>query len=115
MEQSKYQNLYFIEQGLFNEEEVAHTHCNCLHCINNTRPKNRQKAPRIISKKQHTMTDCQAYEFIVKKLAAFDFQGKVIVPDTYFVQESAIIYVSRTNGKIKMKGDQTNIDVKKHF
>jgi hypothetical protein len=39
----------------------------------------------------------------------------MIVPDIFFVQESVLAYMSRTTGRIKLKENQTNMDVKKHF
>lgn len=47
----KNHSFNFIDTGLALQDEIPHSYCACIHCVNNTKPLVKAKSPRIVSKK----------------------------------------------------------------
>jgi hypothetical protein len=99
---AKYPNLNFIEASIASHDEIPQIHCSCIHCVNNTRPLVRPRAPRIVSKKEKKLNDSQAYRLILKQLAQNGFSGHVEAPDVYLIESSHLVY-SNKSGKMRIK------------
>lgn len=101
MELSRSSTLNIIEQSLPIQYHASLAKCYCYHCINDTKPCTRLKPTRITSQRENTLSSCQAYDFVLKKLAAFQFSGRVLTPEVFFVRDATL--VSSAKGRIRLK------------
>lgn len=113
MENSKALTFSLLQSAFKMQDDIPHHHCNCYHCVNNTKPLPYIHAPRITSSKEKKMCNSNAYELVLKQMVK-GFTGKCQVPDVYFIAGADLIYQS-SSGRPKRKEEQTNIDIKKHF
>ena len=51
---------------------------------------------------------------MLKKLAKHNYSGRLLVPDVFLIEEASLVYTSRSE-RVRVKENQNNMDVKKHF
>ena len=95
-------------------DELPHHQCHCQHCVNNTRPLQKPKAPRIVKPHEQLMPDSESYPFLLRRLAKHNYTGRLAVPDVFLVEEATLVFSSRSE-RVRAKDNQNNMDVKKHF
>ena len=114
MEGSKVYSSVTFESMIPVQEELPHVHCFCYHCVNDTRPLLKVVAPRFVAAQEKIMTDTKAFELVLKEMTK-GFAGKCLVPDVFFLSDAAMIYQSKSTGKVRLKERVTNMEAKKHF